>query len=645
MKYLLTLIICLFPFFIAHAQQRTGIVSKSSKPKAGEENIYYYLPPKGLQLPQEMQVLVTYEVKDVFYKKKIPLRKNWGSYLFSFKVPDSTGVLIFSVINAKRKVLKANSLIVEKEVVVDNNRDQGFVMYLYNSKGLKYDFCNISLANLLHSFAIYAHQLKTVSQKDIIGMYETGFKHQSNTNNISYVNYLVALYEENADKGRHRLLGYAKQLETYDYDETNLLTVRDIYTRLDNDTLKKSIESKILNKFPTGRLAQENFWDTLNSQKEYSEELLLSSMLHYMQRFNDSSLQLKDKFYKLIISHFINSRQYGKLAAYEELIQDKFFIIFRYNYEAWKLAGKGLDNPGSNLADAKSLSSKAIKHINSLLEIGKLENEDGDDLYAVQDMNINTYALILYKNGEYDSAFFYQYPIYQKSREFLDDAGYERLATYIEKSKGIDSAKRFIEYQLLRGLISQKLLNQLELIYQQLDIPFNEFKQVMNKGNKLLKLKRAALIKRQMGSVVAKGFVLKNNSGDKISLSSYRNKIIVLDFWATWCSPCKASFPAMQKLVNKYNADTNIVFLFIDVWERDPYLKNVEKVTAFLLENKYNFNVLFDEQNKTAAAYKLTAIPKKFIINRKGEIFFISDGINYLDDISLEIEAAKELPL
>jgi thiol-disulfide isomerase/thioredoxin len=644
MKFIALHFLYLFSFFLSSAQNNSGIISKSINSKAGVENHYYYLPPTGLLLPPKMQVVIAYQNRDNFFKQKVPIIKVGNRYSFAFKAPDSTAVLIFSIVNEKKRVLKSISLVVEKEIVVDNNNEAGYVSYLHDRKGSKFIFTDISLAGLMSGFAIYTLQLKSVSNKSIISMYENAYKRYPQLRQEdSYGDYLITLYRENADKGRPELLAYARKLCILNKNETDLLNAKSIYGLLEMDTLKNEIEKQILNQFPNGESVVEFFWDSLQNKTDLTEKSILLAMDEYIRRFKDSTTKIKDRFYNLIITNiFYTSKQFEKLPIFEKLIQNKNIIIYAYNYEAWKFAGKGLDNPGSNLELAKTLSAKSIEHIESLINRGITLDEFGEDLHAVRDMNINTYALILYKLGQYDSAFKYQYSIYNRGKDLLDDAGYERLAAYMEKVGNINATKQFIEKQLLNGVKSPTMLNQLQSIYKRLNLSKNEFNQLQDKNDRLVKGKIMQSIKVRMGSIFAKDFSLKNILEDEVSLSSYRNKIVVLDFWATWCAPCKASFPKMQALINKYKADTGVVFLFIDVWESKEAKKVKEMVTEYIKGNNFSFNVLFDENRKVVKDYRIQAIPQKFIINKKGEIVFMSDDINYLDDISLAIEAAKK---
>lgn len=155
----------------------------------------------------------------------------------------------------------------------------------------------------------------------------------------------------------------------------------------------------------------------------------------------------------------------------------------------------------------------------------------------------------------------------------------------------------------------------------------------------------------EMISKPAPDFTLVDQEGKTVTLGELRGKVVVLDFWATWCVPCRESFPAMQRAVDKFRNDPNVEFLFIHTWERE---KNASELAAqFLKDNGYTFRLLMDMrdlqtgENKVVKNYGVTSIPTKIVIDPQGLIRFKVGGAVPLEDeivneITLMIEMARK---
>jgi pimeloyl-ACP methyl ester carboxylesterase/thiol-disulfide isomerase/thioredoxin len=130
-------------------------------------------------------------------------------------------------------------------------------------------------------------------------------------------------------------------------------------------------------------------------------------------------------------------------------------------------------------------------------------------------------------------------------------------------------------------------------------------------------------------------FKLQGMDGSWVDMASLKGKVIVVDFWATWCAPCKAAMPGMQMAVNKFSQDSSVKFYFVATMEKSPDYK--EQIRRFISSKKYPFNVLFDGENKETGehdevysiyskAYKISGIPLKIIIDQQGRLRWINTG-------------------
>ncbi len=117
-------------------------------------------------------------------------------------------------------------------------------------------------------------------------------------------------------------------------------------------------------------------------------------------------------------------------------------------------------------------------------------------------------------------------------------------------------------------------------------------------------------------------------------IEKYKNKVIIVDFWASWCKPCIESFPTMNNIIKKYKNDSSIVFLFINSFQN----KDFSKMSTINLIKQYDFISFFDEGNKISNLYNVTELPVKFIINKNGYIKYIKTGYHGSQELENELE-------
>jgi thiol-disulfide isomerase/thioredoxin len=102
-------------------------------------------------------------------------------------------------------------------------------------------------------------------------------------------------------------------------------------------------------------------------------------------------------------------------------------------------------------------------------------------------------------------------------------------------------------------------------------------------------------------------------------LSAYRGSVVYLDFWASWCAPCKLSFRFMRDMRNRYQArDLAIVTVNVD--------RDQSAAQAFLHANGDSLPVIYDPAGKLAAQFKVATMPTSFVIDRKGQTRFTHSG-------------------
>lgn len=117
----------------------------------------------------------------------------------------------------------------------------------------------------------------------------------------------------------------------------------------------------------------------------------------------------------------------------------------------------------------------------------------------------------------------------------------------------------------------------------------------------------------------APGFALKSRDGQTVALGEQKGKVVMVNFWATWCVPCRQEMPHLQALYERYNS---LGFELLAVNVED----NPEGARKWLAETPVTFPVLFDAKNEVSKLYKVTAMPSTVLIGRDGNMRFIHHG-------------------
>lgn len=125
-------------------------------------------------------------------------------------------------------------------------------------------------------------------------------------------------------------------------------------------------------------------------------------------------------------------------------------------------------------------------------------------------------------------------------------------------------------------------------------------------------------------------FELKDQYGKTHKLSDYKGKVVFLNFWATWCPPCKMEMPDIQKIYEKYEKqgeESEVVILSVAAPNTQDE-KDIDGIKAFLEENGYTYPVLMDDGGYTFGAYRISSLPTTFMIDKEGNVFgYIQGGL------------------
>lgn len=246
----------------------------------------------------------------------------------------------------------------------------------------------------------------------------------------------------------------------------------------------------------------------------------------------------------------------------------------------------------------------------------------------------DAYVAALFALKDYDMALKYQKMSFEAAPEEGMISSIERYAKLLELTGSRDEAENVLLKKAVLGGLTKEMIARLKSLYT---VKYNNDKGFADYLPKILSSSKDKL-KNELNSKMLKSpapdFVLKDLKGKEVRLSDFRNKTVVIDLWATWCTPCIASFPAMQKVMKKH---PDVEFLFIVVREKGNVKEKVEKL---INKNNYTtFNILLDEPDgnapngKIISSYRPAGIPVKYFIDKNGILRFVTGGFE--NDIAL----------
>lgn len=350
-----------------------------------------------------------------------------------------------------------------------------------------------------------------------------------------------------------------------------------------------------------------------------------------------------DRFNMRLALVFVEHKNYPEFEKYIDQIQNKFNQTSILSMAASKLVKNNM-----NLEYANKLAAKTLEIYYSYKDDPSAKPEDFKKAdwerfmlmakYAYYD----TYAQTLMALGRYKEALQYQLIAMEGHPEEAYPGAVQRYAKLLALNGDSKGAKEFILEMGSKGRLSGEMLEQLKGFYIAERGSGAGFESYLDSLQSDIRASFIDEIKSKMTNKKAPSFTLKNLKGEKVKLSDYRGKVVVLDLWATWCVPCIKSFPAMKKLVEMH---PEVQFLFIAVEEQGNNVK--ERVEEFINKNGYSsFHVLLDEpvakgseKDIIISSYKPGGIPAKYFIDKDGNVRYKSTGFETDTQLINEVEA------
>jgi len=588
------------------------------KPESGDTVTVTYIG--DLAKPDtEISYFFNYMGENRFKNEIIPSEFQNNKITGRFKLPDTVLYVSIKITNGKE---------------FDNNRDKGYGFNVYeNGKPKKGTFFTQGAVSLYNKYFFNAK----VDTLKAIQLMEKEYQLHPDLKESTLPIYLSTLKLDKSKEAEAVKLAteyYNKILETGKNDN---FTERIVETIVGRDHQKRdSLINEVIKKHPKGKAALRKQYIDFYFMAMYLPDSALTRYNSIVENFSDIEPEMRTQLTHSLITTYRGLLDYDNFEKHISKVNDPSFLAREYNEIAWKMATKDKD-----MDLAKKYSEKSLLNVDKMMEVKKPETTR--IIFLRNKANyLDTYAYILNKLGDTQGAVDNEV----KSAELFnwENLGAnENVVQYLVNNKQFEDALSKSENFIKDKYGSAKMDSLYKVAYIALNGDDNGLHQALENLKNAGNLSYIEELKKKMISMPAPDFSLKDDEGNTVRLSDFKGSVVILDFWASWCGPCIASFPAMLKAMNELKGK-DVVFLFINTQEYDNSdEKRLEAISKTLDDKFADFRVLIDEKNNdqflVGNLYNVKAIPVKFFIDKQGTLRYSSTGFESEEKLVKELKA------
>jgi thiol-disulfide isomerase/thioredoxin len=466
-------------------------------------------------------------------------------------------------------------------------------------------------------------------------LYKKDFQNHPSLKRIYHRYYIASIRFENAKDHYKRELDYYSEYP--DLNEWELLDISKKYFAINDSASGKKYEKMIFEKYSTG------CWATQVSSLDYQKKIIPTNDVKtnqtlyadFKKRYSNIVEECSKRYINTIETILLRRliEQYIKSGMYEEWKREADKLESKWKFSAYALAAQTLTEKKIYPEISEQLASDASEWLSVNLGAPRIVT---DRLFSTNSevrnyreeqlgecLGTYGYSLLLQKKNEE------AVPLLKKAVLFTKMNKPKINQYYIESLVAINSITEAI-YEIGEMEKLGKVNPQTMEIYRKLLSQNKKSSPQVSAGkNKQNKLK---LISEKCPS-----FEVTDSQGTSVNVKDYVGKVVVIDFWATWCGPCIAGFESMNRIIERYNKNSNVVFLFINTQESGT--DRIKKAKELIQNAGYNFTVLFDELNKAGSTFNFSALPTKLVIDKEGSIRYRESSSEKEDELIAVIDA------
>ncbi len=631
-------------------------------PEAGGDLALKYNAANGPLEDKDSLHAMVYMFNDYRWETDYLTLKNAGKneWEFKFKVPENCGFIGFLILSPQK----------EGEPLKDNNNDFGFVYTVRKDNelvpGANLAWGVFRMPEFHHAFDGYFNEFSISDEALEFWVKKEIEKNESELPKYFNVYMDMAKYvlkERYASIAPGLLQQYLNQFGDAVTEKNYLDIIKTYRYDLKNTAKADSLDVIVREKFPNGIQARfkafnSAYQDASKDKTLKMERFLKDYPIDVWRKDKDAENQkfLYDKTILALAQEYFMSDKTDKFKAISGM-SDFNVLVDIYHWTVDRCFAFKLKSNDYCLSISELLISKMRekRDDNSYVDaFGSRPWFIKNHVIELLDQKYAKHIQILAacdRNDEIDN----YYKLLSEPSKYTQTKLNDVYADYL-KSKGDNSELlKFLEKCAYYNTVSEKLLAELKALYQDKNGSLNGFEDYYSalKDAKILDEMKKEIVEN-LTHIPYEPFKLSGPNGLSVNSEKFDDKIVVLDFWATWCGPCKKVFPGMQMLVDKYKNDANVAFYFIDTQESCNDYK--EKAFKYIQDKGFTFDLLFDETKEGSDVnmkvfstfskiFNSSGIPRKVVL-KNGEIRYTSEGFGgssskLVDELSMVIATLK----
>ena len=462
----------------------------------------------------------------------------------------------------------------------------------------------------------------------------------------------ISLRRNPSDETRNKVkTALLKAYEDNKNNEEALINIAQGLEIVGEQEKAEQIANEQATKNPRGEFAKAIDYNNLRLAQDATQRVVIFEKI-----VNTYDLKKYDKatLYLNIVAHYANIKDWEKAEniliesnmndgiAYcvfasrmlrDESMKDKAIEYVKKSIEMLSNPPDDLRRPSMSRKEWEETNNLYLYDAKAMLASGYIESGKYDEAEKIlnEGLSVIMNGKIIYQGGD-------------NVTQSLATYYAEKLVECYVKANKYDEALSFVKEFIPKFGITDNIAENYKNVYVKINGSDSGFEKELNSLKDVAKGSAKTQLLKELVNKPAPLFELKDFDGQIVKLTDLKGKIVVVDFWATWCGPCLSSFPALQQVYEKYKSNPNIVILALNTWERTQGAEKEKAVKKFIETNKYTFKVLFDEEN-VVAQYGVTGIPTKFIIDQDGMIQFKSVGFIGEDKMKEELDMQFDILL